>query len=80
MYGLTKAARKAMSKFTIILLMLLSTLGPSIVIGWVGFGAVKAVGRNPGAAPRILMSMMFAFIFAEAIALVALVVVYLLNR
>jgi F-type H+-transporting ATPase subunit c len=64
----------------IILVMLLSTLGPCLVIAWVGYGAVKALGRNPSAGPRILISMILAFIFAEAIAIIALLIVFNLFK
>ena len=69
-----------MNILTIILMMTLSTLGPSLVIAFIGYGAVKALGRNPSAAPKIFLSMMFAFCFAEAIAIVALLVIYNLFR
>jgi F-type H+-transporting ATPase subunit c len=65
-----------MKNFTIILIMLISTLGPSAVIAMVGYSAVQALGRNPSAAPKILISMILAFIFAEAIAIIGLLVVY----
>ena len=69
-----------MDKFTIALIMFLSTLGPSAVIGYVGASALKALARNPSASQKILGSMMLAFIFAEAIAILALLVVYTLFR
>jgi len=62
--------------FSIILIMLISTLGPSGVIALVGYGSVKALGRNPSAAPKILVSMILAFIFAETIAIMGLLIVY----
>ena len=65
---------------TIAVLMLLSTLGPAIVIAMVGFAAVKAIARNPAASPRILLAMITAFIFSEAIAVLALLVVYNLFK
>jgi F-type H+-transporting ATPase subunit c len=61
-------------------MLFLTTLGPSLVIAFVGYGAVKALGRNPSAAPRILLSMIFSFVFAEAIAIIALLVIYNLFR
>lgn len=64
----------------ITLLMLLSTLGPAIVIGIVGKEAVKSVARNPSASPKVLLAMMTAFIFSEVIAILALLVVYNLFR
>jgi F-type H+-transporting ATPase subunit c len=65
-----------MKNFSIILIMLISTLGPSAVIASVGYSAVKALGRNPSAAPKILISMILAFVFAESIAIIGLLVVY----
>lgn len=69
-----------MFNLTIVLIMLLSTIGPAIVIGVVGYAAVKAVGRNPSAAARILLSMIIAFIFAEAVAVLSLLMVYNLFK
>jgi F0F1-type ATP synthase membrane subunit c/vacuolar-type H+-ATPase subunit K len=66
--------------FTIALVMFLSTLGPSLIIAVVGQAAVKAVGRNPAAAPKILVALMFAFLFAEGIAVIALVMIYNLFK
>jgi F-type H+-transporting ATPase subunit c len=65
-----------MKNFTLVLIMIISTIGPSVVIALVGSSSVKALGRNPSAAPKILISMILAFIFAEAIAIVGLLVVY----
>lgn len=69
-----------MRDLTIVLIMFLSTLGPAAIIALVGYAAVKAVGRNPSASPKILFSMMTAFIFAEAIAIIALLMVYNLFK
>jgi F-type H+-transporting ATPase subunit c len=60
--------------------MLLSTLGPAVVVGMVGYAAVKAVGRNPAASARILLAMIVAFIFAEGIAIMALLMVFSLFK
>jgi len=65
-----------MKTLTVILIMLISTLGPSGVIAAVGYSSVRALGRNPSAAPKILLSMILAFVFAEAIAIVGLLIVY----
>lgn len=69
-----------MQNFTIVLIMFLSTLGPAAVIGIVGYAAVTALGRNPSAAPKILISMLTAFIFAETIAVLALLIVFNLFK
>jgi F-type H+-transporting ATPase subunit c len=65
-----------MRNVIIILIMFLATLGPAAVIGLVGYAAVRAVGRNPSASPRILLTMIIAFIFAEAIAVMAILLVF----
>ena len=65
---------------TIVLIMLLSTLGPALIVGLVGFAAVKAVGRNPSASSRILLAMIVSFIFAEAIAIIALLMLFNLFK
>jgi len=64
----------------LIFVMLISTLGPSFVIGLVGYGAVKGLSRNPAASPKILVTMILAFIFAEAIAVISLLVVFNLLK
>ena len=69
-----------MRNLTLILIMVLSTLGPAAIIGLVGFAAVKAVGRNPSAAARILLAMIVSFIFAEAIAIIAILMVFSLFK
>ena len=65
-----------MKSFVIILIMLISIVGPSGVIAAVGYSGVRALGRNPQAAPKILISMILAFIFAESIAIIGLLIVY----
>ena len=65
---------------TIALVMFLSTLGPSFIIAMVGYAAIRALGRNPSAAPKIMVALMFAFLFAEGIAVIALVMIYNLFK
>lgn len=60
--------------------MLIATLGPALVIATVGYASVKALGRNPSAAPRLFIVMLLAFVFAEAIAIIALLVIMNLFR
>jgi len=69
-----------MNTFTIIFIMLIATLGPAFVIGAVGFAAVQSLGRNPSAAPKIFISMIISFIFAESIAIIALLAVMNIFR
>lgn len=69
-----------MRNLVIIMIMFLSTIGPAAVIGVVGYSAVKAVGRNPSASARILLAMIVAFIFAEAIAVMSILMIFTLFK
>jgi F-type H+-transporting ATPase subunit c len=61
---------------SVILILLVATLGPAAIIGLVSYGAIKAIGRNPSAAPRILVVMILSFLFAEGMAIVAILITY----
>ena len=47
---------------------------PAFSIGWIGSKAMEAIGRNPEAAGKILVPMLLASAFAEAIAIYSLVI------
>ena len=47
-------------------------------IGVLGAAAMSAIGRNPSASGAILTNMILAIAFAEAIAIYALIVAFLL--
>jgi F0F1-type ATP synthase membrane subunit c/vacuolar-type H+-ATPase subunit K len=59
---------------TIIFMMCI--IGPSLVIAATGFSSIGALGRNPSAAPKILTAMTITLIFAEAVAIVAFLIVW----
>ena len=69
-----------MRNIILIFIMLISTLGPSLVIALVGREAVKGLSRNPSASPKILITMILAFVFAEAIAIISLLTVFNLLK
>lgn len=54
----------------------LGALGPGIGIGLIGAKAMEAIGRNPEAAGKVLVPMLIASAFAEAIAIYALVIAF----
>ncbi|OGI81801.1 ATP synthase F0 subunit C [Candidatus Nomurabacteria bacterium RIFCSPLOWO2_02_FULL_44_12] len=54
----------------------LGAVGPGIGIGLVGAKAMEAIGRNPEAAGKVLVPMLLACAFAEAIAIYALVIAF----
>lgn len=57
----------------------LGTLGPGLGIGMLAGKALEAMGRNPDAANEIRTSMILAIVFAEAIAIYALVVALIIK-
>lgn len=52
----------------------LGTLGPGIGIGMIANAALQSLGRNPDARGPIVTNMFVAIAFAEALAILALVV------
>ena len=65
-----------MDKFIIFLVMFVTIIGPSAVIGAIGYASIRALGRNPSAAPKILQAMIIALVFAESIAVIALLILF----
>ncbi len=49
---------------------------PAFSIGWIGSKAMESIGRNPESASKILVPMLLACAFAEAIAIYALVIAF----
>ncbi|MDD5146188.1 MAG: ATP synthase F0 subunit C [Candidatus Pacebacteria bacterium] len=57
----------------------LGAIGPALSIGMIGAKAMEAIGRNPEAAGKILVPMLLASAFAEAVAIYALVVAFTIS-
>lgn len=57
-------------------IMFFAVLGPAIVIAVIGFATIKALGRNPSAAPKIYMGVILMLVFAEATSIIALMIVF----
>ncbi len=53
----------------------LAAWGAALGVGFIGMKASEAVGRNPGAATKILVQSILAIAFAEAIVFYALFLV-----
>ena len=53
----------------------LAALGAALGVGFIGMKASEAVGRNPGAATKILVQSILAIAFAEAIVFYSLFLV-----
>lgn len=58
------------------IVMAIGAVGPAVAIGMVGSKAMESIGRNPEAASKILVPMLLACAFAEAIAIYALVIAF----
>jgi F-type H+-transporting ATPase subunit c len=56
----------------------LGAIGPGIGIGIIGFGALQALGRNPEARGVIQTNMILGIVFAEAVAIYALIIAIIL--
>jgi F-type H+-transporting ATPase subunit c len=54
----------------------IGSIGPGLAIGKIGAKAMESIGRNPEAAGKILVPMLLASAFAEAIAIYALVIAF----
>jgi len=54
----------------------LGSIGPGLGIGLIGAKAMEAIGRNPEASGKIMITMLIAAAFAEAIAIYALVIAF----
>lgn len=52
-------------------------LGPALGIGFIGAKAVEAIGRNPEASGKIMVNMLIAMAFAEAIAIYSLIFAFI---
>ena len=67
-----------MENFLIFLAIVVTIIGPSAVIGAIGYASIRALGRNPSAAPKILQAMIVALVFAMCIAVIALLILFIL--
>jgi len=61
---------------SLVIIFTFSILGPCAVLAAGSFASINALGRNPSAAPKIFTAMIIALVFAEALAIIALLVVF----
>lgn len=57
----------------------LGVIGPGIGIGIIGGKAVEAMGRNPEAEATVRNTMILGIVFAESLAIFALVIAFILR-
>ncbi len=51
---------------------------PALAVGMIGSKAMEAIGRNPEATDKLFVPMLLGMAFAEAIAIYALVITFIL--
>ncbi len=57
----------------------LGAIGPGVAIGLIGWKAADAIGRNPEASSKVQTMALLAIVFAEAVAIYALVVALIIK-
>ena len=60
-------------------LAMFGAIGAGIGVGLAAAGGVQAMGRNPDAAPLIQTNMILGIVFAEAVAIYALVAALIIK-
>ena len=60
----------------LIIIFGLAILGPSLVFAFGTSASINALGRNPSAAPKIFIAMILSLFFAQALAIIAMLVVF----
>lgn len=61
---------------TLVIICFICTLGPCAVFAAASFASINALGRNPSSAPKIYTAMIIALVFAQALAIITLLVVF----
>ena len=62
--------------FIIISVMFVAVMGPAVVIGILGASVIKALARNPSAAPKYFWGMVVMLLFVEAISIIAILIIF----
>lgn len=60
----------------LIIIFAFCILGPCAVFAAGCFASIAALGRNPSAAPKIFTALIIALVFAQALAIIAILVVF----
>jgi len=54
----------------------LCVLGPCLVFAAGSFASINALGRNPFSAPKIFTALIIALVFAQALAIIVMLIVF----
>ena len=58
------------------LIFALCVIGPCAVFAIGSYASINALGRNPSSAPKIFTAMIIGLVFAESIAVIAMLIVF----
>jgi len=61
---------------SLIIIFALCILGPCAVFAVGAFASIGALGRNPSSAPKIFTAMVITLIFAQSLAINAMLIVF----
>lgn len=74
-----EAQLEGMKALAMALVVGVGVLGPGIGVGMIGSKALEAIGRNPEASGKVVTNMFIGIVFAEALAIFALVVGFIIK-
>ena len=60
----------------ITIIFTLCVLGPSAVFALSSYASIQALGRNPSSAPKIFTGMIIALVFAQTLAIMAMLIAF----
>ncbi len=60
----------------LIIIFGLCLLGPCAVFAASSYASINALGRNPSSAPKIFTAMIIALVFAQALAIIVMLIVF----
>jgi F0F1-type ATP synthase membrane subunit c/vacuolar-type H+-ATPase subunit K len=60
----------------LVLIFSLCIIGPIAVLVASSFASISALGRNPSATPKIFTAMVIAMLFAVAVSVIAMLIVF----
>jgi len=60
----------------LIIIFGLCVLGPSLVFAFGTSASINALGRNPSSAPKVFTAMIVGLVFAQSLAIIAMLIVF----
>lgn len=60
----------------LIIIFVVSILGPCVVFAMASYASINALGRNPSSAPKIFTGLVLSLLFAQALAITAMLIAF----